>query len=81
LRLMSFDEVHDWLAPTGHVDAYTAFGGEKAFESWRSMRRDRLQCYHHLPVSLQQLLTSRAHPGNVLFTLITFASNSALGFP
>ena len=48
LRLMSFEEIHDWLAPTGHVDAVTAFGGEKAVELWLDMRKKRLECSKYL---------------------------------
>lgn len=28
LNLMRFEDIHEWLAPTGNVDAITAFGGK-----------------------------------------------------
>eukprot|EP01041_Mallomonas_annulata_P011921 gene11921-24972_t len=49
LRLMSFEEVHNWLAPTGNVDAATAFGGEKAIHQWHDLRLKRLACSSLIP--------------------------------
>lgn len=35
LNLMNFEDIHQWLAPTGNVDAVTAFGGDNAMTTFK----------------------------------------------
>lgn len=75
LHLMSLEELHEWLAPTGNVDAVTAFGGEQAVTLWRDQRlqrekcaaktqtdtSDAVQCFTELVSSGKASLSTRAH--------------------
>eukprot|EP00596_Hydrurales_sp_CCMP1899_P009228 CAMPEP_0119040526 /NCGR_PEP_ID=MMETSP1177-20130426/10475_1 /TAXON_ID=2985 /ORGANISM="Ochromonas sp, Strain CCMP1899" /LENGTH=177 /DNA_ID=CAMNT_0007005655 /DNA_START=931 /DNA_END=1461 /DNA_ORIENTATION=- len=44
LNLMRFEDIHEWLAPTGNVDAITAFGGDKAFTVFRESEQYEKRC-------------------------------------
>mmetsp|Transcript_23100 Transcript_23100/g.22252 ORF Transcript_23100/g.22252 Transcript_23100/m.22252 type:complete len:402 (+) Transcript_23100:271-1476(+) len=44
LNLMTFEDLHNWLAPSGHVDALTAFGGLKALNIFRESEAMELKC-------------------------------------
>jgi len=44
LNLLTFEELHRWLAPTGNVDLMTAFGGRKVLEAFRESVRYRERC-------------------------------------
>jgi hypothetical protein len=44
LNLMRFEDLHDWLAATGNVDAITAFGGDAALTAFREAERYQQRC-------------------------------------
>jgi hypothetical protein len=47
LHLMRFEDVHEWLASTGNVDAVTAFGGEKALSIFKESEKYQQKCSAH----------------------------------
>lgn len=44
LHLQSFEDLHQWLAPTGNVDLLTAFGGRKGLDAYRESLETRRRC-------------------------------------
>lgn len=44
LNLVSFEDLHRWLAPTGNVDLVTAFGGRKGLDAFRETIELRERC-------------------------------------
>ena len=44
LNLVTFEDLHKWLAPTGNVDLLTAFGGRRGLDVYRESIEYRERC-------------------------------------
>jgi hypothetical protein len=67
LNLMRFEDVHEWLAPTGNVDSVTAFGGEKALTVFRESEEFEKKCARLAQDPLKQDLALRCLQGECIF--------------